>query len=236
MKDYEIIKHNEDTYIIENKGVRFFLLLGENKALLIDSGMTVKNAKEIAQSITSLPVSLINTHADIDHIGSNCEFSSPYMHPSELSNYHNTQKASGDITPVWDGDIINLGERALEIIHTPGHTPGSIAIYDRKHRFLFSGDPVQDGHIFMFGVQRDLDAYRLSLKRLIERQSEFEKIFPSHGTCPVEADILERLLVDSEKVSKGEIELRHSEFMGVPVSFYKTDTAVFLCDAKTEMN
>lgn len=235
MTEYEIIKINENTYRIENGAVRFFLLEGSEKALLIDSGMTVRNAKEIAESVTSLPVSLINTHADIDHIGSNAEFSAPYMHPSELSNYHNTQRAEGEITPVWDGDIIDLGEREIEVIHIPGHTPGSIALLDRKHRFLFSGDPVQDGHIFMFGVQRDLGAYRLSLKRLIERQNDFEKIFPSHGTCPVGKDILGKLLDESGKVISGEITLQHSEFRGMPVSFYKTETAVFLCEAKTEM-
>ncbi|MGF2526011.1 MBL fold metallo-hydrolase, partial [Ralstonia pseudosolanacearum] len=72
----------------------------------------------------------------------------------------------GQIQPVYHGDIISLGHRDLEVISLPGHTPGSIAVLDRKYRALFSGDPIQDGRIFMFGVQREMHAYRLSLKRL----------------------------------------------------------------------
>ena len=50
-----------DTWRIDDGGVRFFLLCGTERALLVDSGMTVTNAKEIAQSLTSLPVSLLNS-------------------------------------------------------------------------------------------------------------------------------------------------------------------------------
>ena len=64
----DIIKIDEKTYRIEDGMVRFFLLLGEKKALLIDSGMNTPEAKEIAESITSLSLELLNTHADRDHI------------------------------------------------------------------------------------------------------------------------------------------------------------------------
>lgn len=77
----EIIRINDNTWRIEDGGVRFFLLAGTEKALLIDSGMTVHNAKDIAESLTELPVFLLNTHADRDHIGSNEQFGSFYMHP-----------------------------------------------------------------------------------------------------------------------------------------------------------
>ena len=72
--DYEIVQVNQNTWRIEEQGVRFFLLAGTEKALLIDSGMQVHHAKDIAAGLTSLPVFLLNTHADWDHIGSNEEF------------------------------------------------------------------------------------------------------------------------------------------------------------------
>ena len=75
----EIIKINENTWRIEDSGVRFFLLAGAKKALLIDSGMQVHNAKEIAEDLVDLPVELLNTHGDIDHVGSNAEFDHFYM-------------------------------------------------------------------------------------------------------------------------------------------------------------
>ncbi|MBQ8972065.1 MAG: MBL fold metallo-hydrolase, partial [Clostridia bacterium] len=69
--EYNIIQINENTWRIEDGGVRFFLLAGSERALLIDSGMNVHNARDIASDITQLPISLLNTHADRDHIGSN---------------------------------------------------------------------------------------------------------------------------------------------------------------------
>ena len=69
--DYEIIQMDAQTWRIENSGVRMFLLEGTERALLIDSGMIITNAKEIAEGLTQLPIQLINTHADRDHIAGN---------------------------------------------------------------------------------------------------------------------------------------------------------------------
>ena len=124
----EISKLNANTWKIEDGGVRFFLLSGARRALLIDSGMTVNNADEIAKTLTDLPVSLLTTHADPDHIGSADRFDGFYMHPSEATNYYKSARRRGSFTPVWDGSVIDLGDRELEVIHMPGHTPGKISI------------------------------------------------------------------------------------------------------------
>ena len=64
----EIIQIREDTWRIEDGGVRFFVLNGKERAIMIDSGMNTPNAKEIAESITKLPLTLLNTHVDVDHV------------------------------------------------------------------------------------------------------------------------------------------------------------------------
>ena len=82
----EIIQINGNTWRIEDDGVRLFLLAGTKKALLIDSGMNLNNARDIASGLTDLPLSLLNTHADRDHIGSNEQFDAftciPQRNPS----------------------------------------------------------------------------------------------------------------------------------------------------------
>ena len=226
----EIIKINENTWRIEDAEVRFFLLAGENKALLIDSGMTVHNAKEIAEELVDLPVELLNTHGDIDHIGSNDEFSSFYMNPAEASNYYNTQKRTGMIEPVNDGDIIDLGDRELEIITIPGHTPGSIAVLDKKNRVLISGDPIQDGNIFMFGVQREMHAYLLSLEKLMNYVDRFDTIYPSHGSFPVGPELIVALYEGAAHIVMGLAEGSETEFHGMKVKQYDMGSAIFLCD------
>jgi glyoxylase-like metal-dependent hydrolase (beta-lactamase superfamily II) len=162
--DYEVIKINENSWRIEDTGVRFFVLVGTEKALLIDSGMRVANARNIAEELTDLPIMLVNTHADRDHICSNEQFPEFYMHPAEEPIYRRSGKA-GKIIPVSEGDVIDLGERELRVISLPGHTPGSIALLDVRNRVLISGDPLQEhGRIFMFGDHRDMKDYIRSLE------------------------------------------------------------------------
>ena len=227
--EININRIDEATWSFEEAGVRFFLLAGTERALLIDSGMQTRNAKELAGELTSLPLSLLNTHADPDHIGSNDEFDSFYMHLAEGSNYYNSQKRAGTMLPVWDGDFIDLGDRPLRVITLPGHTPGSIAVLDEKNRRIFTGDPVQDGHIFMFGVQREMHAYRHSLLKLQKYADTFDEIYPSHGTCPVKPPIIMELYEAAGKILDGQLTGQPGDMFGNPITVYDAGPATFLC-------
>ena len=222
------IKIDDITYRYDDGGVYFFLLLGTEYALLIDSGMNTHNAKELAEEITSLPVKLFNTHADRDHIGSNAEFSEIMMNPAELVNYSGFP--SQMIVPVYDGDIIDPGSRPLKAIYLPGHTPGSTALLDINSGMLFSGDPVQNGRIFMFGPMRNMDAYILSLERLLGYEEQIKDIYPCHGTCPVEPSIISKLIEAAKRVVNGEIEPKDAELFGNTISVYNAGVATFLCE------
>lgn len=227
----KIIQIDEQTWRIEEMGVRFFLLTGEREALLVDSGMETHNAKEIAQTLTDLPIRLLNTHADMDHIGSNAEFETVFMHPAECFNYCKGKNPPTDVTPVWEGDVIDLGGRPLEVVTLPGHTPGSIALLDRDRRVLISGDPVQDGAIFMFGAQREIHAYQYSLEKLERMSDRFDTIYPSHGRFPIDPSQIWALHEGMERVMRGEVEPEMIECFGTPVRRYDVGVAAFLMDA-----
>ena len=225
----EIIRMNENSWRIEDNGVRFFLLTGTEKALLIDSGMNVQNAREIAEGLTDLPVSLLNTHADRDHIGCNEQFESFYMHPAEEPIYRRSGKA-GEIIPVKEGDIIDLGNRKLRILDLPGHTPGSIAVLDPEHRVLISGDPVQEhGKIFMFGDHRDMKKYISSLEQLEKRKNEFDEIWPSHADIPISPEIIDKLRIGAQDVLNGKAQGRKAEIHGTSIVVYDLGFSAFLC-------
>ncbi|MBE6726652.1 MAG: MBL fold metallo-hydrolase [Ruminococcaceae bacterium] len=213
-----------DTFRIDDGGVRFFLLCGTERALLADSGMTVKNAREIAEGLTSLPVSLLNTHADQDHTGSNDEFDEVMMHPDEEPLYRKNGYENR-VVPVRGGDMIDLGERLLEVVDLPGHTPGSIGLLDRKMRVLISGDPIQqNGNVFMFGSHRDLRLYIESLKNLLPRLGEIDEIWPSHADLPVSPAVVPRLIEGAEKILRGELTGDHVEMHGR--SIHRVDLGV----------
>ena len=221
---------DDDTWIFEEQGVRFFLLAGSERALLIDSGMTTRNARELAEAVTDLPLNLLNTHADPDHIGSNAEFDRFYMHPAESVNYYHARGGTGTIEPVWDGDVIDLGGRPLEIIHLPGHTPGSIAVLDITRRRIITGDPIQTGRIFMFGPYREMHAYRLSLKRLSRHVDRFDEIWPSHASLPVSPDLIDKLHDGAQAVLAETVPGRPEEVFGSRITAYDLGFATFLCD------
>lgn len=227
----DIIRVNDNTYRIEDGGVRFFLLTGEERALMIDSGMNTPDAKTIVEGLTDLPVELLNTHADRDHVSGNEAFRHFYMSPYEADNL----KAKGaDLTkrivPVHEGDIIDLGNRPLEIIDNPGHTPGSIAILDINNRVLIGGDAIQDGNIFMFGPQRNIYDYVKSLKHILTFKHRFDTIYPSHGNFPVEPGLIEQLIEGAESIIRGEVKGEEMDLFGNPIRLYKFPYAGFFGD------
>jgi glyoxylase-like metal-dependent hydrolase (beta-lactamase superfamily II) len=228
--DYEVIKINENSWRIEDTGVRFFVLVGTEKALLIDSGMRVANARNIAEELTDLPIMLVNTHADRDHICSNEQFAEFYMHPAEEPIYRRSGKA-GKIIPVSEGDVIDLGERELRVISLPGHTPGSIALLDVRNRVLISGDPVQEhGRIFMFGDHRDMGDYIRSLEHLETYRDQFDEVWPSHADIPVSPDVIMKLHDGAQDILDGKLEGRATDMFGKSVVEYDLGFCTMLCD------
>ncbi len=221
------IKINDDTYRYEDGMVRFFLLLGNKEAILIDTGMNVTGVKELVKEITDLPVSLINTHADPDHVGANKEFTKVIINPAELVNCR-LDYSSADIIGAYDGDIFDPGGRPLQVIELPGHTPGSIALLDKNNGMLFSGDPIQDGRIFMFGPMRNLTAYIHSLGRLKAFEDEIKEIYPSHGTCPLDFSIVDKLIEGAMRVEAGEITPTEAELFGQKIAVYDIGVAKIL--------
>lgn len=87
----------------------------------------------------------------------------------------------GDIVtvPLRAGEIIDLGDRTYEVLHLPGHTHGSIALFDHLTGELFSGDVVYDDDLLDTLLESDIPAYRESMQRLCELA--VETVRPGHG-------------------------------------------------------
>lgn len=230
-----ITKMYEGAWSLDEGGVRFFLIEGTERAMLIDTGMQTPNAKELALKILEeeghgdKPLSLINTHCDRDHTNGNSAFEEFYLHPAETVNYFKNG-GKGKILPVYDKDIIELGDHPLEIIALPGHTPGSIGILDVNAKVLYGGDGVQDGNIFMFGPMREMNAYILGLERLETMSDKFDCVYPSHGTIPVEPSIISALKDGAKKILAGELIGEEFERFGMKGVRYNVGVAGFLCE------
>ena len=225
----DIMQLSEDTYRIEDDRVRYFVLEGTDKAIMIDSSMNNTNAVDGAKKVTDKPLEIINTHADRDHIAGNVAFEKMYMSPEEEPVYRNNG-GKGIIIPVKEGDVIDLGNRPLEVIDIPGHTPGSIALLDINNRVLYSGDTVQSGIIFMFGKRRNMEKFIESLKKLEKMSDRFDLIYPSHDRCPVKPDIIPKLIEGAQLILNGKAEGKEMDMFGNKVMMYRFEYAGFFCD------
>jgi glyoxylase-like metal-dependent hydrolase (beta-lactamase superfamily II) len=81
--------------------------------------------------------------------------------------------------PLADGDIVDPGGRPLTVLHLPGHTPGSIALFDQQDGTLFSGDVVYDDVLLDTTAGSDRGLYRASMRRL--RELPVRVVRPGHG-------------------------------------------------------
>ena len=217
-------------YAIEENGVRMFLLEGGDEAVLIDTGFGSGDLKAFLPTVTDLPVRrVICTHADMDHLGCNHQFEDIRMHPAELDRYAAPGKYDlSCVRPLWEGEVIAVGDYRLEVVLIPGHTPGSIALLEREKRFLISGDSVQDGAIFMFGPGRNFPAYVYSMEKLMAMADCFDTVYPSHNSLTVTPDILPKLRQGALDIMAGRLTGESREMHGHTVTYYDCGCAAFL--------
>ena len=224
----EVMQIDQNTWRFEDGFVRFFLLVGDEKAVMIDSGAGCKDAAELAKKLTDKPIILLNTHGDGDHTSGTAAFAEIYIHPSDYVNCEMDKKYPGTVlSEIKDGDVIDLGNRILRIIHIPGHTTGSVAILDVQKRVLYAGDSVQKGHIFMFGKHREPDKYAASLDKLIGIRAEYDTIFASHDEYSLPGDYVLKVKESWDKVMAEEIPYEMADLFGNKVKSYTTDVCGF---------
>lgn len=196
------------------------LILGEEKAVLIDTGCGIGNLRDVVDEITDLPVMVVNTHAHNDHIAQNHLFDEvamldhPWSHEAEkglpnsemahliadgmlwkeLPEGFDAEKyvVPGFKVTRWfnERDIIDLGNRTLEVIHTPGHTPDCVCFLDREDRLLFTGDMFYTGGIYTYLNGGDLPTFINSYLKMLEYYDEFDYLMPSHNEPRVEKVLL----------------------------------------------
>lgn len=222
---------NPTTYCIDDGFVRGYLLCGSRLAILIDTCASDAEAKALAESVTNLPVILINTHGDGDHIAGNAAFRQFYMHPADYVNCNvATRCPDSRLLALNDGDVFDIGGRMLEIIAIPGHTYGSIALLDVEERTLYTGDSVQDGHIFMFGAHRQPEAFAASLDKLIAAQARFDRLRAAHGTPELPASYIRTVRDAWQQVLDGKVCGHDHELHGRTVQAFDADGCGFYCN------
>jgi glyoxylase-like metal-dependent hydrolase (beta-lactamase superfamily II) len=200
------------------KFINIYLLIGTKKALLIDTGTGLYPLNpKIKDLIATKELIVINTHSHFDHRGGNEEFDEIYIHESELENasmafdisflkdspkkrvqlfeqrnfkYHPPHT----LHTLKDADEFDLGDLTVKVIHTPGHSVGSISLLTNQNE-LFTGDSAHFGAMYL-PKKRNFPIMLSSLSKLLDLFLENDdiEIYPSHEDFQVKKVLLESLI------------------------------------------
>lgn len=188
----------DEPFIQEFYRCNIWHVRGRDRDMLVDSGMGVVSLREQIPLVTEKPCAAIASHTHFDHIGCHHEFEDRRVHADEAAilaeptrantladpyvedgiftklpptPYASTEyavRAAPATTILHAGDVIDLGDRVFEVMHTPGHSPGGIMLFDKASGILFSGDTVYDGPLIDDAYHSDLTAYIASMKRILD--------------------------------------------------------------------
>jgi hydroxyacylglutathione hydrolase len=171
----QVHRYNADTYILrENLCATYeapfsYLLIGKTKALLIDTG-AVADAKNmpLAQTVISLlenhgsklPLMVVHTHGHLDHRSGDDQFRVLPDVEVVPTDFESVKSRLG--IPDWPNGIgqIDLGDRVIDVVPTPGHYPSHVAYYDRQTGLFFSGDFLLPGRLLIEDTNADLASAR----------------------------------------------------------------------------
>lgn len=206
-------------------GFQQYLVLGEERAALIDTGMGIGSLKKAVESVTDLPVVVINTHCHPDHAGGNAEFAPALFNPAELDVFKKMATLEFRIQDVsrmpggqeWvpqlqpmgpepvaarDGQIVDLGGRRLQIIFTPGHTHGSLCVFEEAAGVLFTGDNVQaNATALREWNSSTVEEFHESLEKLAKLP--VKRILGGHRPNDNPPDLLQRKLACAKQILDG---------------------------------
>ncbi|MDE2347895.1 MAG: MBL fold metallo-hydrolase [Gammaproteobacteria bacterium] len=195
-----------ETHIAEFYRCNIWHVRGRDRCLLFDSGLGVVSLVGQCPWLAETPILAVASHTHFDHIGNHHEFSERACHPSEAgilsspdsertlaSVYARAEmferlppggfdEARYTVRPapatrlIEEGDVIDLGNRHFHVLHAPGHSPGSIALFERATGLLLSGDAIYDGPLIDDAYHSNTDEYVATMRRLGEL-----KVHTVHG-------------------------------------------------------
>lgn len=221
---FTVEKLDESTYAISEyahwEEPHSYLLLGTERAILIDTGLGVSDIRRVVETLTSLPVLVVTTHIHWDHIGGHGRFPHFAVHEAEqqwisdsfplpqgavIQNLtHGSCVFPKDFDPdqyqifqgspshlLREGDVLELGGRSLQVIHTPGHSPGHCCFYEPGRKYLYSGDLIYRGCLDVFYPTTDPLEFYQSIQKICNL--DITRILPGHHTLDVPADLPQRI-------------------------------------------
>lgn len=240
---------NDHIYQIKDSmGVLTTLVIGKNKALLIDTGYGIGDLKQHISTITDLPLIVVASHGHMDHTGGNYQFNEVFIHPLdiELCKLHNSlewrkrdivnatnlkilpdnfnkeeflSQREGNLKVIKENHIFDLGNISITVVNMEGHTKGSIGFLINEDRILVVSDATCPFVWLFLEESTTVSTYVKMLERNL--QLPFDNILVGHGA----GKLLPRSRMESFLNIAKTIDLKKA----VKVSFNNFDNANSYC-------
>lgn len=248
------------------QSVNKYLVVGDDRALLIDTGYGFIDYRPAIRSITDKPLLVVDSHAHPDHCMGNYLFDEVYLSRYDYSllravssdelkrsqlEYRMNKTGSRlaeemGSREVWlshsvfetryqlidTGYCFELGGVELEVIGLPGHSAGSIALYEKQHGWLFTGDSVADYNVYYFAAgdprlePAPLAVYLDALRRVDALVGPCE-LYPAHGRYPLEREAIGDAIGNLLEIYEGHGEEQSiTSGLGYPVLAHRHGTAL----------
>ncbi len=214
---YGAWKAETGDWVIAAKNVYCYLLIGETKAMLIDTAYGEGDLRAVIEKITDLPVVIVNTHGHLDHSGGNAFWQEVFMGSGgekparEQKNKKRFPYPNYNIRYLEDGQVFNLGGREVEAISIGAHHSSSFAFLDRKNHSLYTGDEVESGQVLLFVSGEEVKEQILvtrhlhNMQKLLARKMEFNRLMPAHNGAPISVDYIEDYIELAKLIINGEV-------------------------------
>ncbi len=241
----------------QSEDVKSYLVEGERDVAIIDTGTGAGDFPGLVASLSSKRPRVLQSHGHWDHAGHSHAYDEVLIHPTEvewLRGGFPAQRYIAAFSPgqadvefipagfdpsggmrgteatgtIEHGDLIDLGNRVLEVIHTPGHSAGGVTFLDRTGRALFVADVVYLAAMYLFFPDSDTEAFRVSLDRLIAVLDEVDLVFPSHGDAPMTPQDVRDIHAAFLQVCAGEVVAEEHSLLGYDVDCYDFGRFSFL--------
>lgn len=208
-----------------------YLIKGQNKALLWDSGNGIGDMKQCISELWDKEVIVVNSHTHFDHIGSNYQFEKVniFNHPQAIQTMEKgisqeiydkeyaydtySKKSPIDYEPMHyrrcryqtfeEGKIFDLGNRQFEVIYTPGHSLDSIMLVNRKEKLLFTGDTYYPAPLYCF-TPNTFELYVKTMNKIAKEYYDY-LLITSHNEPLREGKILKEVNDFFKKIQTKEI-------------------------------